>query len=39
VWVERQAGKEVFHDLEPKATAWRKMMVFFYSLLPINDLL
>lgn len=39
VWIERKAGKEIIHDLEPKATAWRKMMVFFYSLLPINDLL
>lgn len=39
VWVERQAGKEIIHDLEPKATLWRKTMVFFYSLLPINDLL
>lgn len=39
VWIERQGGKEIVHNLEPKATAWRKAVVFFYSLLPINDLL
>lgn len=39
VWIERQAGKEIVHNLEPKATIWRKVVVFFYSLLPINDLL
>ncbi|MEW6203733.1 MAG: phospholipase D family protein [Pseudomonadota bacterium] len=39
VWIERQSGKEIVHNLEPKATAWRKAVVFFYSLLPINDLL
>ncbi|MCR2746503.1 phospholipase D family protein [Limnobacter parvus] len=39
VWIERQGGKEVVHNLEPKATMWRKAVVFFYSLLPINDLL
>jgi cardiolipin synthase C len=39
VWIERQGGKELIHNLEPKATVWRKAAVFFYSLLPINDLL
>lgn len=39
VWIERQAGKEIVHNLEPKATLWRRTVVFFYSLLPINDLL
>lgn len=39
VWIERQGGKEIVHNLEPKATLWRKAVVFFYSLLPINDLL
>ena len=39
VWIERQSGKEIVHNLEPKATAWRKAVVFFYSLLPINELL
>lgn len=39
VWIERQAGKEILHDLEPKASVWRRTMVFFYSLLPIRDLL
>lgn len=39
VWIERQAGKEIVHNLEPKATLWRRTVVFFYSLLPINSLL
>lgn len=39
VWIERVGGKEVRHDLEPKATWWLKTKVFFYSMLPINDLL
>jgi len=39
VWIEREGGQEIRHDLEPKATTWRKIVVFFYSLLPINDLL
>lgn len=39
VWMERQGGKEIVHNLEPKTTVWRKAVVFFYSLLPINDLL
>lgn len=39
VWIERDGGQEIRHDLEPKATTWRKIVVFFYSLLPINDLL
>jgi cardiolipin synthase C len=39
LWIERQGGKEIVHNLEPKATVWRKAVVFFYSLLPINDLL
>lgn len=39
VWIERQGGKEIVHNLEPKTTLWRKAVVFFYSLLPINHLL
>ncbi|HEX4856255.1 MAG TPA: phospholipase D family protein [Limnobacter sp.] len=39
VWIERRDGKEIIHDLEPKASLWRKAVVFFYSLLPIRGLL
>lgn len=39
VWLERTGGQEIRHDLEPKATVWRRIMVRFYSLLPINHLL
>ncbi|BET25630.1 putative cardiolipin synthase [Limnobacter thiooxidans] len=39
VWIEREGEKLTKHELEPKATVWRRVVVFFFSLLPINDLL
>lgn len=39
VWIERKGDQITKHQLEPKATMWRRMVVFFFSLLPINDLL
>jgi putative cardiolipin synthase len=39
VWIEREGNQLTRHYLEPKATVWRKMVVFFFSLLPIKDLL
>jgi putative cardiolipin synthase len=39
VWIERKGDQTTRHPLEPKATMWRRVVVFFFSLLPINDLL
>lgn len=39
VWIERKGNQQTKYYLEPKATLWRRMVVFFFSLLPINDLL
>jgi len=39
VWIEREGNQLTKYQLEPNATLWRKMVVFFFSLLPINDLL
>lgn len=39
VWIERKGEQITKHQLEPKATMWRRVVVFFFSLLPINDLL
>jgi len=36
-WLEHKNGKIVVHDDEPEASLWRRLQVFFYSLLPIED--
>jgi putative cardiolipin synthase len=38
-WIERRAGGEVRHDVEPGTTAWQRGGVRFLSILPIEWLL
>jgi len=38
-WLERHDGEEIRHNKEPHSPAWKRFMVWFMSLLPIESLL
>ncbi|HWK62361.1 MAG TPA: phospholipase D family protein [Eoetvoesiella sp.] len=38
-WTEEKDGKEIRHDTEPNASLWRRLVVNFLSLLPIDWML